>query len=133
MTPAPQSDRLLFHFALDKWQCRLLPVACPSLSFVLSFFPLSLQQCAITDPEQKEKNRTAEILSVQSVDFTATFQMCHFLRFFVSLVVEVDVGSESMVDNDQPCLRTWDLSLGFFSLIITCEMHLLFWENLPWV
>lgn len=34
---------------------------------------------------------------MQSVDFTFTFQMCYFLSFFLSFVVEVDVESESMV------------------------------------
>lgn len=39
---------------------------------------------------------------MQSVDFTSTFKMCFFLSFLcLSFVVEVDVESESMVDNDQ--------------------------------
>lgn len=75
--------------------CRL------SFSFFRSlFFSVSPAICHYR-PEWRGKNRTTEILSVQSVDFTSTFQMCHFLRFFVSFVVAVDVESESMVDNHQ--------------------------------
>lgn len=81
MTPALQSDRLLFYFALDKWQCGLSPVACPFIlslsSFFLHYFISSLN-------------------GGEKIDFVCA--ICwfhfHFVSFFVSFAVKVDVGSD---------------------------------------
>lgn len=88
MIPAPRSDRLLFHFASDKWQRGLLPVACLSLSFILSFFLVTLSSL----PSQTWIERL--IFCLDNLLISLSHIRC---AFWVFCVVWMDVGSEKSV------------------------------------
>lgn len=86
MTLAPGSDRLLFHFALDKWQCGLLPVACFSLPFILALPLFPLRYAKTTWIEGEIRRPTFSLCSMLHPPFQLK---CVFSCLFVPLELQL--------------------------------------------